>query len=343
MVLALGFLSCTECEEERVENSEAPTVEQNVEPSQPRQGGSIEGYSIEVKLLPDGDRLTPVPIRTYYNEKAPPDDEKKQALPPDAQVYTLALETDRIVVYRFPEYQQWSRLTANGYVIVEKGGREALVIDPGVGSVRMLRSFFEREKAKLRFIAVTHGHLDHTGGVAGLKETFPKAVFIAPAKDAAWMGEADPKNFAGIQAPLPPKADKTVSHGDVIELGKVAIDVLEVPGHTIGSVVYAIPEQKVVFTGDTLMKSSIGRTDLPHAERNTTEIESIFGALMPMPDDTIIYSGHGMTTMIGEERKNNPYLKHKPDLLKTIKKSKDKRQGKVPSSRKTVDNANTER
>lgn len=311
LIAALLFVAaCSSCETEK---KSAPTPPPATPAPQADGDFDREGleYTIEVKMIRDGDRMTPVPIRTYIDKT--PTREQKEAVkidfPPDAFPYATILSTPECSVVRFPEYKQRTRFSSNGYGVLDMETREALIIDPGIGSVRMMRFWAEREKANVVAIAVTHGHLDHTGGVMALKQSFPKAIFYAPKEDAEWMGKPDPKNFSGVRAELPPPPDRLIGDRDIIEAGALVFDVIHTPGHTGGSVCLSLPDRKILFSGDTLFYNNIGRTNFSHSLTMHDEILSIITKLGDLPDDTLVLPGHGKKTTLGTERRENRYIK----------------------------------
>lgn len=233
---------------------------------------------------------------------------KKDLPPPDAQLYQIAFQGPFVKVIQFPEYPEWERLSANTYAILDTKSRRFWLVDPGVGSVRMILYWAEKEGASLRAIFLTHGHLDHVGGVQGVLSAFPSApVYVSPA-DAAWMSASDPI-FEGIRAPLPPSSNDLLKDGQSFTMGEQRLEVIFTPGHTVGSVCFLLKPETVLFSGDTLLPRSIGRGDLPHALTLKDTIRSIKERLLVLPDDTLVMPGHGNPTSIGREIRENRYLK----------------------------------
>ncbi len=192
----------------------------------------------------------------------------------------------------------------NVYVLADDETSETLVVDPGADCERLAEDLGQAG-LKLKYIAVTHGHGDHTGAVATLKNALG-GEFVAHAGDqnqivdpAPWIVEMMP-GFVD-----PPPLDRFVEDGDILTLGALEIEVIATPGHTPGSVCYL--HDGVVFTGDTLFQGSIGRYDLPGGD-GAQEIASIKSRLLTLPFETRVFPGHGASSTIGEESRTNPHL-----------------------------------
>lgn len=289
-LIGFGACGCSRCDEAPVPPDPAPAQAQEREP-------------LEVV---DGDRVTPREAPPELAEPLVP--AEVIAYPPDAQPFQDSLTREGVKVVRFPEYSDRERFSSHAYAILSPADRHTLILDPGIGSVRMIRFWAEREGADVRVIAVTHGHLDHTGGVGPLKETWPEALFVAPKDDADWMQEMDLLHFGGLRASPPPPPDRLLVHGDLIRVGNLVFDVIATPGHTKGSICLYLPEENLLFSGDTLFYRNIGRTNFPQSLTLPDLIQSIRSALGKLPDDTLVFPGHGWPTNLGDERRENPYL-----------------------------------
>ncbi|MFP4140065.1 MAG: MBL fold metallo-hydrolase [Planctomycetota bacterium] len=193
----------------------------------------------------------------------------------------------------------------NSYLL--RNADACAVVDPGLGPEPLLERIHEAGIAPA-VVLLTHGHVDHIGGVAAVKEAFPAVEVVCPAGDAEFL--SDPSlNMSrpfGWEMTAPP-ADRLVNPGDTLEAGGVSWNVLDTAGHTPGGVSFYAPEHAVVLTGDALFAGSVGRTDLPQADTEQL-ITSIGAALLTLPGDTRVLPGHGNETTIAREKASNPFL-----------------------------------
>lgn len=195
-------------------------------------------------------------------------------------------------------------LQVNCYIVYDEKTREAIVIDPG-DDARDILTIVNGKGLKVRYIVNTHAHFDHVGANKQIKEATGAELLIHEADSVLLGGTANQARMFGMTAPSSPKADRFVKHGDIIKAGDVSLRVLYTPGHSAGGICLA--GDGVVFTGDALFAGSIGRTDLMGGDLMTL-ITSIKDHLMALPDETIVLSGHGPQSTIGEERRENPFL-----------------------------------
>jgi glyoxylase-like metal-dependent hydrolase (beta-lactamase superfamily II) len=196
----------------------------------------------------------------------------------------------------------------NTYVVWPEGGREALVIDPGL-EPDLILDYLRDEDLAVSAVLNTHGHADHIAGNEALKLAFPAAPLIIGAGDAVMLGDAEANLSAPFGTPLTsPPADRTVRHGDVIEAAGLRLEVLDIPGHSPGHVVFVLRGAPTrVFGGDVLFRGSVGRTDFPGGSAPLL-FEGIRRHLFTLPPDTVVYPGHGPVTTVEHERRTNPFV-----------------------------------
>ncbi len=200
--------------------------------------------------------------------------------------------------------------SVNTFLLWNLKTRETIVIDPGCSNEEEQREFkhsVEKENLKIKYLLNTHCHIDHIIGNKFVKETFDP-VFIVPEKDLPLLRNL--KNQAelfGIFVEESPEPDAFFEPDGLIMLSDVKLNTIFTPGHTPGEFSFHLPEEKILFSGDVLFKESIGRTDLWGGNENLL-IETIKTKLFVLPDDTLVYPGHGAETTIGYEKKFNPFL-----------------------------------
>jgi glyoxylase-like metal-dependent hydrolase (beta-lactamase superfamily II) len=182
-----------------------------------------------------------------------------------------------------------------------------LVFDPGLEPSLILEYLHERN-LNVAAILNTHGHGDHIAGNADLKQAFPTAPLMIGKGDAPLL--TDP--WANMSAPFgfdiaSPAADRLLEEDESLELAGIRLEVLEIPGHSPGHIVFIFRGKPVVvFGGDVLFRGSIGRTDFPGGD-GPGLIRGIRTKLFALPDDTVVYPGHGPVTTVGYEKRTNPF------------------------------------
>jgi glyoxylase-like metal-dependent hydrolase (beta-lactamase superfamily II) len=196
----------------------------------------------------------------------------------------------------------------NTYVVWLEGRADALVIDPGLEPDLILQCLEEHALTPAAILC-THGHADHIAGNGAIKRAFPAAPLLIGTGDEVMLGDAVANLSAVFGEPLTsPPADRTVSEGDTLTLAGLVLEVLEIPGHSPGHVVYLQRGSPChVFGGDVLFRGSIGRYDFPGGDGRRL-LAGIRAKLFTLPADTVVYPGHGPVTTVGHEKATNPFL-----------------------------------
>lgn len=193
------------------------------------------------------------------------------------------------------------RFASNCYIVGSEPGKEGMIIDPGA-SAKQILSDVEELGLNIKLIVLTHGHMDHIGAVKGVKEATGAEVAIH-ADDTGFLRRLSLSTVYNLSFPSPP--DRLLGDGDSIDIGDLHFTVLHTPGHSPGGI--CLLGHGVLFSGDTLFNYGIGRTDFSGGSHNQL-MNSISTRLMALPDDTVVYPGHGPDTTIGIERRGNPFL-----------------------------------
>lgn len=185
--------------------------------------------------------------------------------------------------------------------------KRAAVVDPG-GDLPLVLRAIEETGVVPEKIVLTHGHIDHTGAAAELKERLGVAIEGPHSADRPLLERlAETGRGYGIPA-RPVTPDRWLEEGDEVTIGELAFEVLHCPGHSPGSVVLVSREQPFAIVGDVLFRGSIGRTDLPGGD-HAALIRAIKEKLLPLGDDIAFLCGHGPMSTFGEERQSNPFLR----------------------------------
>lgn len=193
-------------------------------------------------------------------------------------------------------------LASNCYIIGEGG--EGAVIDPGAG-VEEIMEAVGAENLKIKYIILTHAHIDHIISLDGLRKRL-EAKALLHEKEARALSDPfyNGSGLFGLKKVFS-EADGVLKDGDIVEIGGMKLEIIHTPGHTSGGI--CIKAGANVFTGDTLFRMSIGRSDLGDGDQEQL-MDSIRNRLMKLPDDTVVYPGHGTTSTIGYERIHNPFI-----------------------------------
>lgn len=182
--------------------------------------------------------------------------------------------------------------------------KRGVVVDPG-GDVPRIQQAIAQTGMKVEAILLTHGHTDHAGGAAELKEALGVPV-IGPHLDDKFLLDDLANNRFGIPArPITP--DRWLDEGDTVSIAGREFQIFHCPGHSPGSVVFFSPSQRFALVGDVLFAGSIGRTDFPYGD-HAALIDAIKRKLLPLGDDVAFVCGHGPTSTFGRERETNPFL-----------------------------------
>lgn len=209
-------------------------------------------------------------------------------------------ENDPIRVY----VMEVGPLAVNAYIVERSGTRQAVVIDPGGDGEEILGEIGGRGLS-VEKILLTHGHFDHVGAVSLLRERTGAPVHVHP-EDVSRMTAASRQGILfGLSVPDPPPPDVLVREGDTVPFQDLEFRVAHTPGHTPGCVSYILGN--AAFVGDLIFAGSIGRTDLPGGDHEQL-IASVRRSIFTLPDDTVLFPGHGPATTVGREKRSNPFF-----------------------------------
>jgi hydroxyacylglutathione hydrolase len=194
----------------------------------------------------------------------------------------------------------------NCYIVGSEATKQGMVIDPGSDATTILKTV-EQTRLSISLIVVTHAHMDHVGALRAVQEKTKAQFAIHEAEKGLLLsGPVRMLTSLGVSpVKAPPRPDRLLKDGDFIDIGDLRFEVLYTPGHSSGGI--SIAGHGVVFSGDTLFNSGVGRTDFPGMSHDRL-MRSVQERLMVLPDETIVYPGHGPSTTIGNERRNNPFL-----------------------------------
>lgn len=197
------------------------------------------------------------------------------------------------------------QLQTNCYIAACEETREGVVIDPGDDSTRILGEI-EANDLKIKYILNTHAHFDHIGANAILRKQLGAPIALHPL-DIPILQERGGAAMFGLDSPQSPDPDLELMDNMTIDFGTHHFEVLLTPGHTPGHVSFYEQSEGVLFDGDVLFDGGIGRTDIPGGDTEAI-IRSIREVLFKLPGETVVYSGHGNPTTIGQEKSTNPWI-----------------------------------
>jgi glyoxylase-like metal-dependent hydrolase (beta-lactamase superfamily II) len=209
---------------------------------------------------------------------------------------------DRVLIKRLVV----GSLSANCYVVGSEAGGEGMVIDPGGNTEEIYRAISDAA-LEIKIIVLTHGHSDHIAALYDIQDRTGAEVDIHTADADFLEGRGSYSDQFGISYKTPHPPDRLLHEGDTLEIRGLSFTVIHTPGHTPGSICLLSGDK--IFTGDTLFRRGMGTTLMPGSSRRQL-LESIRTRLMVLPDETIVYPGHGRETTIGAERRDNPYVRN---------------------------------
>lgn len=206
---------------------------------------------------------------------------------------------------------EFSLFGINTYVVSDPATGKCAIVDPGMINKQeedAISGYIKRKSLTPLYIIATHLHIDHAAGIASLKKMYDIPLLAHKADEFLGTRIEDQARMFGIYEKVQDvRIDRYIEAGDIIKIGEGVLKVIHVPGHSPGSVALYDEKDGFVITGDALFRSSVGRADLPGGDMPTL-INAIKEQLMPLPDITVVYPGHGPATTIGLERLANPYL-----------------------------------
>lgn len=202
-------------------------------------------------------------------------------------------------------------IMTNGYLLYDSQSCTGIVIDAPQNSAEIFIDFSRNNDIKIQAIILTHSHFDHTADAALLKGKTNAELYVHQSDEFRLLEPGKNLLFSLPFKLEPAIPDKYLNHLDTLQFGQIQLEVRHTPGHTGGSVCLINHEEKLIFSGDTIFNRSIGRTDLPGGSYNQI-IKSIHESILSLDDDYKIYSGHGISTTVGFEKKNNPFITREP-------------------------------
>jgi glyoxylase-like metal-dependent hydrolase (beta-lactamase superfamily II) len=196
----------------------------------------------------------------------------------------------------------------NAYLVADVAAGTAVAIDPAWDGAR-LAAEAERRGWRVTDIWLTHAHFDHFGGAGGLSDraAAPLPVALHPLDYPLWKAQGGAPFFGIGDFDPGPEPTVELAHGMRLRIGRFQVEVRHAPGHTPGHVLFVAAEAGAAFVGDVIFEGSVGRVDLPGGDGRTL-MASIREQVLTLPDETVLYAGHGAQTTVGRERATNPFL-----------------------------------
>ena len=195
----------------------------------------------------------------------------------------------------------------NTYLVENEETRSAVAVDPGAGATRLVEAV-RSDGLSLQAVVLTHAHLDHVEGVRVVRDFMPDIpIYIHPADLQLYRSLPQQAAMFGLHADVQPEPTDDLVPGQDVTFDGVTFEVRFTPGHAPGHVILVAPDDGFAIVGDVVFQGSIGRTDLPGGDFKTL-MASIREQVLTLPDDMVLYTGHGPPTTVGAEREGNPFL-----------------------------------
>ena len=194
----------------------------------------------------------------------------------------------------------------NCYIVINEGTKECFLVDMAACPPELV-SHIKNSGLTVKAVLLTHGHFDHIMGLDRFLEEFPAPVYACAAEKELLESPQLNSSSGMLGQPYTFHGAQYVKDGDLLDIAGMKIQVIQTPGHTIGGCCYYIADEQTLFSGDTLFRASIGRTDLPTGSMGAL-VRSVKEKILVLPDETRVYPGHMEETTIGYEKKYNPFL-----------------------------------